>query len=190
MDCFSIVTMDLSDDAAVPTAPMLPGKLISSTAASTDVQFPGDRQPLSSAMHIFGNAINAIVGAGVLGLPFAFMKAGWLAGFLLLATAALLSWWGMMLLVYSKRKFVSQLAPGDGITTFGELAKRVFGTPAEITVDMLILLAHGGFCVAYLIFIGENLSSIVSGGTSMKTPFILGIGEPYGADWLSLVESD
>ena len=45
------------------------------------------------------NIIVSIVGTGVLGLPYAFRAAGWLGGSLGVITAALLSYYCMLLLV-------------------------------------------------------------------------------------------
>lgn len=75
--------------------------------------------PLSSVPKSFGNILIAIIGAGVLGLPYTFMKTGWLAGIIMLGIVAGLTYYCMMLLVWTKRKLES-----DGhvkIGSFGDV---------------------------------------------------------------------
>lgn len=141
--------------------------------------------PLSSVPKTFGNILIAIVGAGVLGLPYTFMKTGWLAGIIMLGTVAGLTYYCMMLLVWTKRKLES-----DGyvkIGSFGDVGFLVSGRAGKAIVDSMIVLSQAGFCVGYLIFIGNSLSSLMSESelkmnyNSLHSPLlagakILGIG--------------
>lgn len=133
--------------------------------------------PLSSPLYMFSNIVIAIIGAGVLGLPYAFAKAGWLSGLILLFVAAILSYWGMMLLVFSRRKMEESRPDCPPIATFGDLGFQLYGSRAYAFIDILLCLSQGGFCVAYLIFIGENVSSIF-GGNSSKKGFIIACVAP------------
>ena len=54
---------------------------------------------LASARQTFGNVIISILGAGVLGLPFTFMKCGWAFGCLSIIGAGALSYYCMLMLV-------------------------------------------------------------------------------------------
>ncbi|GJP30426.1 hypothetical protein CLOM_g1390 [Closterium sp. NIES-68] len=65
----------------------------------------GGSQRLSSATKTLGNLIVSIVGAGVLGLPYAFKQSGWLFALICLAAMACVSYYGMVLLV-AARQFV------------------------------------------------------------------------------------
>lgn len=56
----------------------------------------------ASATQTLGNIIVSIVGTGVLGLPFAFRIAGWLAGSLGVFIAGLSTYYCMLLLVSSR----------------------------------------------------------------------------------------
>jgi len=49
-----------------------------------------------------------IVGAGVLGLTYTFMKTGWPSGLIVLALVACIAYYGMTLLVWSKRALKRQ----------------------------------------------------------------------------------
>lgn len=116
--------------------------------------------PLSSVPKSFGNILIAIIGAGVLGLPYTFMKTGWLAGIIMLGIVAGLTYYCMMLLVWTKRKLES-----DGyvkIGSFGDVGFFVSGAAGKAIVDSMIVLSQAGFCVGYLIFIGNSLSSLMS----------------------------
>lgn len=55
----------------------------------------------ASTAQTLGNIIVSVVGTGVLGLPFAFRVAGWLAGLLGVFIAAVSSYYCMLLLVSS-----------------------------------------------------------------------------------------
>lgn len=120
--------------------------------------------PLSSLPKSFGNILIAIVGAGVLGLPYTFMKTGWFAGLIMLGTVAGITYYCMMLLVWTKRKLES-----DGhvkIGSFGDVGFLVSGSVGKAMVDSMIVLSQAGFCVGYLIFIGNSLSSLMSDSES------------------------
>eukprot|EP01018_Ginkgo_biloba_P029456 Gb_13083 [translate_table: standard] len=117
-------------------------------------------EPLSSLAKTFGNILIAIVGAGVLGLPYTFMRTGWVAGIIMLGVVAGLTYYCMMLLVWTKRKLESEGI--NKIGSFGDLGYIVCGTMGKATVDAMIVLSQAGFCVSYLIFIGNSLSSVIS----------------------------
>ncbi|XP_031495640.1 amino acid transporter AVT3B-like [Nymphaea colorata] len=137
-------------------------------------------QKLSSVPKTFANVFIAIVGAGVLGLPYTFMKTGWLSGVLMLFFIALLTYHCMMLLVHVRRKLESEGYWKIG--SFGDLGYAVCGSPGRMAVDLMIVLSQAGFCASYLIFISNSLVSIfVSGhqprvlGLLPKSLFIWGI---------------
>lgn len=53
----------------------------------------------ATAAQTLGNIVVSVVGTGVLGLPYAFRVAGWLAGSIGVAAAGVSSYYCMMLLV-------------------------------------------------------------------------------------------
>lgn len=123
--------------------------------AGEDTPLLGKGRPLSSQFKTFANVFIAIVGAGVLGLPYAFKRTGWLMGVLTLFSVAALINHSMMLLVHIRRKF--------GVTdmgSFGDLGFAVCGPLGRFVVDILIILSQAGFCVGYLIFIGTSLANL------------------------------
>ncbi|GJP52141.1 hypothetical protein CLOM_g11237 [Closterium sp. NIES-68] len=140
------------------------------------VQGHGEVAHVGSARRALGNVVISIVGAGVLGLPFTFRQAGWLVGSCAIAGSASLSYYCMMLLVRCRR-LVAERGHGS-INTYGDLGYHACGQVGQRAVDVLVLVSQGGCCVAYLIFVGENLASILAGwpslpGTSVRTTVIL-----------------
>lgn len=111
-----------------------------------------------------GNVVVSIVGTGVLGLPYAFRTAGWLAGSLGVAAAGCATLYCMLLLVDCSDKLEEEETeePCHGHYTYGDLGQKCFGTIGRCLTEILILVAQAGGSVAYLIFIGQNLHSVFS----------------------------
>lgn len=155
-----------------------------------DTPLLGKRPKLSSQSKTFANVFIAIVGSGVLGLPYAFKKTGWVFGSLMLFSVALLTYHCMMLLIATRRRLeaFSKITTTTSITSFGDLGFAVCGPLGRFSVDIMIVLAQAGFCVSYLIFISNTLAFLfnfqlpVFGGLSPKSlylwacfPFQLGL---------------
>ncbi|KAH7689478.1 Amino acid transporters domain-containing protein [Dioscorea alata] len=120
----------------------------------------------ATSMQTLMNIIVSIVGTGVLGLPYAFRTAGWLAGSLGVITAALLSYYCMLLLVQCKRRAIVVLEGGgeeNRIETYGDLGARAFGAKGRFLTELMIVISQLGGTIVFLLFIGENLSSVFSG---------------------------
>ncbi|KAI3962142.1 hypothetical protein MKW92_015061 [Papaver armeniacum] len=117
-------------------------------------------QHLSSQPKTFANIFIAIVGAGVLGLPYTFKKTGWVFGILMIVLVAFLTYHCMMLLVKTRRKLESKNGGFSKINSFGDLGFTVCGGVGRFSVDIMILLTQAGFCVSYLIFIANTLAHL------------------------------
>ncbi|KAI5060723.1 hypothetical protein GOP47_0025143 [Adiantum capillus-veneris] len=135
-----------------------------------------EHEHLSSPAKTFGNIIISIVGSGVLGLPYTFKRTGWLVSTITLAGIAILVYYCMMLLVWSRKKLEKD---GDiHVDSFSDLGFLLYGKWGRLTVDVLLVLSQGAFCVAYLIFIGENLASVLGSDyiTTLENPFLAFFG--------------
>ncbi|KAK1629964.1 hypothetical protein QYE76_004279 [Lolium multiflorum] len=110
-----------------------------------------------------GNVVVSIVGTGVLGLPYAFRTAGWLAGSLGVAAAGCATLYCMLLLVDCRNKLEEEETeePRDVHYTYGDLGEKCFGTIGRCLTEILIFLSQAGGSVAYLIFIAQNLNSML-----------------------------
>ncbi|KAK6143324.1 hypothetical protein DH2020_023672 [Rehmannia glutinosa] len=133
---------------------------------------------LSSQPKTFANVFIAIVGAGVLGLPYTFMRTGWLTSLITIFFVALFTYHGMMLLIRTRKKLEdSPVGAFPKIASFGDLGFAVCGSVGRFAVDSMVVLSQAGFCVGYLIFIGNSLASLFSSSLtfSAATPKILGV---------------
>ncbi|XP_073149853.1 amino acid transporter AVT3B-like [Henckelia pumila] len=129
-------------------------------------------QALSSQLKTFANVFIAIVGAGVLGLPYTFMRTGWLTSLLMILVVAALTYHGMMLLIRTRHKLGDSPYP---IASFGDLGFAVSGSIGRFAVDSMIVLSQAGFCVGYLIFISNTLGNLFNSSSSLVAPKIWGV---------------
>jgi len=112
---------------------------------------------LSSQPKTFANVFIAVVGAGVLGLPYTFSHTGWAAGSLLLFAVAALTFYCMMLLVACRRRLADERPK---IASFGDLGDAVFGAHGRFAVDVMLVLSQASFCIGYLIFISNTMAHL------------------------------
>ncbi|KAK4747718.1 hypothetical protein SAY87_014304 [Trapa incisa] len=129
----------------------------------------GGSRPLSSQPKTFANVFIAIVGAGVLGLPYSFKRTGWITSLVMIFLVAFLSYHCMMLLVYTRRKLES-LTGFYKISSFGDLGFVVCGSIGRVVVDVMIVLSQAGFCIGYLIFIANTLANLYFESTFLGLP--------------------
>lgn len=148
-----------------------------------DTPLIGKGKPLSSKSKTFANVFIAIVGAGVLGLPYAFKRTGWVMGLLMLFSVAGLTTYCMMLLVHTRRKLESFDNGFAKVNSFGDLGFAVCGHFGRFVVDVLIILSQAGFCVGYLIFIGNTLANLFNGEVSMVSGLSLAISGLSAKSW-------
>lgn len=127
--------------------------------------------PKSKSMKTFASVFIAIVGAGVLGVPYTFKRTGWLAGVLTVAAVAALTYHCMMLLVLARRRLLLSPSPPK-LGSFGDLGAAVAGPAGKFAVDAMIVLSQAGFCVSYLIFIATTFANLFNAGVAAP---ILGI---------------
>ncbi|KAD7479146.1 hypothetical protein R6Q59_008046 [Mikania micrantha] len=154
------------------------------TSSSHVLNLPRETTPLlnsksphrSSQFKTFANVFIAIVGAGVLGLPYTFKRTGYVTGTLTVFAVAYFTNHCMMLLVKTRRKLES-INGFSKINSFGDLGFVVAGPVGRSSVDVMIVLSQAGFCVSYLIFVSNTLANIFNlQSTSISTnPSILGL---------------
>jgi len=59
------------------------------------------------------------------------------------------------------------------VRSFGDVGYAAFGRPGFAIVQLCLALSQTGFCCAYLIFIGENVSSMLGQAVSMQAVVML-----------------
>ncbi|CAL4928041.1 unnamed protein product [Urochloa decumbens] len=169
--------------AAEAKAPLLEGRR--SGAGATPAQ-------------TIGNIVVSIVGTGVLGLPYAFRNAGWLAGALAVAGAGAATFYCMLLLLECRDKLREQeeaeVEEQHGHQhrccnyTYGDLGEKCFGKAGRYFTEATIILSQSGGTVAYLVFIGQNVSSVFSGAGLSPATVVLALLLPIQAA-LSFIRS-
>ncbi|KAG6469847.1 amino acid transporter ANT1-like [Zingiber officinale] len=116
----------------------------------------------ATAAQTLGNIVVSVVGTGVLGLPYAFRVAGWLAGSIGVALAGISAFYCMLLLVQCRQKLEEKEETNEfpHALNYGDLGAKAFGSIGRCVTEFLILIAQTGGSIAYVVFIGQNLSSI------------------------------
>ncbi|PKU81566.1 amino acid transporter ANT1-like [Dendrobium catenatum] len=139
----------------------------SSTAPLLDGLPPNSHRRIAGGAtwtQTLGNIVVSIVGTGVLGLPYAFRMAGWLAGTVGVAVAGASTFFCMLLLIQCRDRLEEhedeEINDEVHIQSYGDLGAKVFGTTGRYLTELLVLTSQAGSAVAYLVFIGQNLSSL------------------------------
>jgi amino acid permease len=116
-----------------------------------------DGEQACSTPRAYVNTFLSFVGAGILGLPFAFSRTGMFAAGFVLVMVAVLSCRCTLQLIHCKQ---SPLLRGATIESYGDLGFHAYGRFGAIAVDVALVISQCAFCCAYLIFIGTNLHSV------------------------------
>ncbi len=117
---------------------------------------------LSSDVATVINLIKSFVGSGILGMPFAFLHSGIILGLIGMAVLAVITIHCTILLIECKKIIVHE-HPNQTIKTFGDVMAKTFGMAGSMVAEFFLGFTQLGFCIAYLIFIGENLRKIFVG---------------------------
>ena len=97
---------------------------------------------------------NSIIGAGIIGLPFAFSCTGYLLGVILLVGLAVVVDWTIRLIVINAKL--------TGKSTYQETVEATFGQPGLIAVSLAqVLFAFGGM-VSFCVIIGDTIPEVVA----------------------------
>ncbi|KAK7337357.1 hypothetical protein VNO77_17924 [Canavalia gladiata] len=139
----------------------------------------------ASKLQTLGNIIVTVVGTGVLGLPFAFRIAGWVAGSLGVAIVGASTYYCMLLLVMCREKLASEEPLGGEGRTYGDLGYRSFGIPGRYVTEFIIVVAQCAGSIAYLVFIGQNLRSVFQGqGLSLASYIFMLVPVEIALSWI------
>ncbi|KAJ4834096.1 hypothetical protein Tsubulata_027192 [Turnera subulata] len=125
----------------------------------------------ATALETLGNIIVSVVGTGILGLPFAFSVAGWLAGTIGVTISGIATCYCMLLLVQCKEYLASQELTQE-TKTYGDLGYKSCGNLGRYLTEFLVFMSQCGGAVAYLVFIAQNLSSLYTSHTLTFAAFI------------------
>lgn len=99
------------------------------------------------------NCTNSILGAGLMGIPYAVAQAGLIPGCAILVLVAVLSDWSVNMLIRSGRMV--------GAGSYQEMMHRAFGpVGAGLSAAFQVVFAFGCMC-AYLVIIADNLTRVI-----------------------------
>ncbi|RCH98462.1 hypothetical protein CU097_011572 [Rhizopus azygosporus] len=95
----------------------------------------------------FLNMANSIIGAGIIGLPFAFKEAGFWTGLFLLIALTIIVDWTVRLLIHNGKL--------SGTSTYQDLMEFTFGKPGLIAISIFQFAFAFGGMAAYCVIIGK-----------------------------------
>lgn len=114
-----------------------------------------NKQAKSGDIGTFLNMIKANIGSGILGMPYAFLHGGVILGGITVFVLMCIAVYCVHSLVLSKEYIKSKT--GRSIRSYAEVAKFAYKKPGQWVVEATLLFCQFGFCISYLIFMGENL---------------------------------
>jgi len=119
---------------------------------------PTTTRPLSSTLGCVANVVNAIIGAGILGLPYAVARCGLLFGLSLLLFVGYLQTQGLIKLMASIR--LSQ------VDSYEEVSFVLYGTSMRFFVRGCVFVQNYGAAVGYLRIIGDFMLDLLESASS------------------------
>ncbi|GIM01936.1 hypothetical protein Vretimale_6647 [Volvox reticuliferus] len=135
-------------DEGPPAPPPLP------VVSRSDGVIEAPVQSGASALSSVFVMANSTVGAGVLSLPFAFQETGLVGGLLLCVAVGTVE----ALTLYVLSKFAERYSA----VTYVELVRRALGRKLAALLSAVLVVAMFGACVAYLIILADNLTSLAA----------------------------
>ena len=110
------------------------------------------------------------VGAGVLFLAAGFKNGGLTASIITFILTTCLSTWCMLKMGECKNRIVEEFKNGKTyglidthvVVTFGIVGKCAIGDMGKYIIDISIGLSQLCFCATYLVFVGKNLSNVIT----------------------------
>jgi solute carrier family 36 (proton-coupled amino acid transporter) len=121
---------------------------------------PGSASNTQVAFNIF----TSFVGAGMLGMPFAFKQSGWILGSIALSVTSTANVYAMLLLVKVRQQL--ECEGHVGIHGYGDVGRIILGPIGEKAVNVCLVISQVGFATAYIIFVAANLYSIAETPTA------------------------
>lgn len=156
MEAFVLMSKNSKTKVSSPFfAPSTP-QVIAQTPGGTSRSFKKEvEESKSTVAGATSNLINAIVGSGIVGIPYAIQQAGLVAGFFLVCLCAILTEKSLRLLV--------QTAKHAGAPTYETTMEAAFGRFGFLFVTINMFVMSYGAMVSYLMIVKDTI------------PFVFGI---------------
>ena len=111
-------------------------------------------RPKSGISSAFMNMANSIIGAGIIGQPYAFRQAGMLTGILLLVSLTVVVDWTIRLIVINSKL--------SGSSSFQGSVQHCFGKPGLIAISTAQWSFAFGGMLAFCIIIGDTIPKVIA----------------------------
>lgn len=112
------------------------------------------RRPKSGLKSAFMNMANSIIGAGIIGQPYAMRQAGLLAGTLLLIALTIVVDWTICLIVINSKL--------SGTSSFQGTVQHCFGRPGLIAISVAQWVFAFGGMVAFGVIVGDTIPHVLT----------------------------
>ncbi|GAB7362128.1 hypothetical protein MBLNU230_g2155t1 [Neophaeotheca triangularis] len=114
------------------------------------------------------NAVNVLIGIGLLALPLALKYSGWVPGLIFLTFAAAIT-------SYTAKLLAKCLDVDSSLVTFADLAYVSFGPGARIATSILFSLELLATCVALVVLFADSLDALIPGWGLTEWKIVCGI---------------
>eukprot|EP00903_Cladosiphon_okamuranus_P016605 g15318.t1 len=119
------------------------------------------RQHLSSDRRTFVNLLISFVGAGILGIPFAYRQGGLLLSTGVLAIVGVACTYCMWMLVRCKYRVIAMRGKDEpGPVKYADICHEALGKWGLVAAEGALVASQSGFSTAYLVFIARNLHAL------------------------------
>lgn len=140
------------------TMPLLTGiEAPSVTVATTDFEDPEEHlesaRPRSGLRNAFMNMANSIIGAGIIGQPYAFKQAGMMMGIVLLVGLTVTVDWTIRLIVVNSKL--------SGADSFQATMEYCFGRSGLIAISVAQWAFAFGGMIAFCIIVGDTIPQVL-----------------------------
>ncbi|KHN97751.1 Transmembrane amino acid transporter family protein [Metarhizium album ARSEF 1941] len=112
------------------------------------------RRPKSGLKSAFMNMANSIIGAGIIGQPYALRQAGLLAGILLLVGLTVVVDWTICLIVINSKL--------SGTSSFQGTVEHCFGRPGLVAISLAQWVFAFGGMVAFGVIVGDTIPHVLA----------------------------
>lgn len=112
------------------------------------------RRPKSGLKSAFMNMANSIIGAGIIGQPYAIRQAGLLSGVLLLVFLTVVVDWTICLIVINSKL--------SGTSSFQGTVEHCFGRPGLIAISVAQWVFAFGGMVAFGVIVGDTIPHVLT----------------------------
>ncbi|KAI9301270.1 transmembrane amino acid transporter protein-domain-containing protein [Cunninghamella echinulata] len=134
-----------------PSLPISPQKKIHHLTKAERDLLQSDRPGYGtrSKIEVAFNLVNATIGAGVIGLPFAIAHSGFFLGIIISIFVAMLSQLGLYMIVLAGQTV--------GIYKFATMVEYLLGKFGYHFLNTMIIIQAGGACISYFILLGDTV---------------------------------